>query len=95
MKNQVTEIRENLKLTQVEFAVLVDAHPMTVSKWERGKCEPSKFQRKLMEHFPKQPVANIKMILEDNGPIHTLGILFELKKMEAASNITALKTGKK
>ncbi len=31
----IRALRERLGLTQVEFAALLDAHPITVSRWER------------------------------------------------------------
>jgi DNA-binding transcriptional regulator YiaG len=33
---ELRRLREELKLTQVEFAHELGVHPMTVSKWESG-----------------------------------------------------------
>lgn len=36
--------RLNLGITQGELAALLGVHPITVSKWERRKAEPSPWQ---------------------------------------------------
>ena len=41
-------LRARLGLSQPELAGLVGAHPMTVSKWERGLLEPSEHQRHVL-----------------------------------------------
>jgi molybdopterin-binding protein len=41
-------LRARLGLTQAELAELVGAHPMTVSKWERGLLAPSAHQRRVL-----------------------------------------------
>ena len=38
---QIKALREFLALTQDQFAERVGVHVMTVSKWERGICEPA------------------------------------------------------
>lgn len=47
----VERVRSKLSLSQAEFAALVGAHAMTVSKWERGVARPSPHQRRLIEAF--------------------------------------------
>ncbi len=47
----VSALRRSLGLTQRELAELVGAHPMTVSKWERGVLEPRPAQRVLLADF--------------------------------------------
>lgn len=44
-------LRKKLSLAQPEFAQLFDVHPMTVSKWENGRLEPSAYQAELMKAF--------------------------------------------
>lgn len=46
-------LRRKLGLSQKELAELVGAHPMTVSKWERGVLAPSEHQRRLLERFAR------------------------------------------
>ncbi len=38
---QLTLARELLQLTQQQLAQVLDVHPRTVSKWERGQLQPS------------------------------------------------------
>lgn len=52
-KEFVISVREALGLTQAQFGQLFDVHPMTVSKWERDKLEPSPYQQQLMLEFKK------------------------------------------
>lgn len=39
---EVKKLREKLGLTQVEFAARLGVNPITISRWERGICRPSK-----------------------------------------------------
>lgn len=47
-KDKIKQIREELKLTQVEFAALVGVSPSTVSNWELNVCSPGKMARILL-----------------------------------------------
>lgn len=47
----ITALRKALGLSQGEFAQLVGAHAMTVSKWERGQAYPTPYQLALMTQF--------------------------------------------
>jgi putative transcriptional regulator len=40
-------------LSQVQFGQLLNAHFMTVSKWERGLIRPGAYQLALMDQFRK------------------------------------------
>jgi transcriptional regulator with XRE-family HTH domain len=53
---EIVTLRRALGLSQAEFGQLFDAHPMTVSKWERGLLRPSAYQIALMRQF-EQTVA--------------------------------------
>ncbi len=57
MNSPVKTIRKKLKLTQVELAQLSGVHPMTVSKWERGLTEPSRFQMLFIRLASDNPEA--------------------------------------
>ncbi len=41
-KEEIKALRAKLNMTQVEFAHKIDVQPVTVSRWERGECYPSK-----------------------------------------------------
>lgn len=49
--SEIRQLREDLGLSQVDFAQLFGAHFMTVSKWERGIAAPSAYQLALMGQF--------------------------------------------
>jgi putative transcriptional regulator len=49
--SDITKLRRDLKLTQLEFAQLFGVHHMTASKWERGELKPSGYQLALMTEF--------------------------------------------
>jgi molybdopterin-binding protein len=44
----VAALRKRLGLSQVRLAEILGVHPMTVSRWERGRLEPSVRQRELL-----------------------------------------------
>jgi molybdopterin-binding protein len=44
----IVSLRDRLGLTQARLARLAGAHPMTVSKWERGLLRPSEHQRSIL-----------------------------------------------
>lgn len=49
--SDITKLRRDLKLTQLEFAQLFGVHHMTASKWERGALKPTGYQLALMTDF--------------------------------------------
>lgn len=49
--SDITKLRKDLKLTQLEFAQLFGVHHMTASKWERGGLKPTGYQLALMTDF--------------------------------------------
>lgn len=55
---RIRNIRRGLGLTQPEFASLLHAHPLSVSKWETGRREPDDHQVELMKTFAKAPKRN-------------------------------------
>lgn len=52
-ENAISQLRNDLGLSQVQFGQLLGAHFMTVSKWERGVLSPNTYQLALMEQFRK------------------------------------------
>lgn len=80
--NDVKSLRELLRLTQAEFAQLLGAHPMTVSKWERGQADPTPYQTAMMENFrtgaADQEVARtVRNILVGAGVVLAIAILLK------------------
>ena len=76
----ILKLREQLGLTQVEFAQVVGVHPITVSKWERGEAVPSAYQNALFEQFregarSRKVRETLKGILIGAGVIFALALL--------------------
>lgn len=81
----VAQIRSKLNLTQAQFGQLLGAHPMTVSKWERGELAPSDYQTALIQQFSaaakeKEVQENLKTILIGAGLIAALLLLLKSSK---------------
>ena len=84
----MTYLRDNLRLTQIEFASLFGVHYMTVSKWERGDLSPSNYQKSLMRYYLKaskkrevQLTTGLKLIVE-GVPETILFLLTNAKEMK-------------
>lgn len=76
---QITQLRQDLGLSQVDFGRLFDSHFMTVSKWERGITSPSPYQFALMQKFRETADAKkleaqeqVKQLLVGAGVIAAL-----------------------
>lgn len=50
---QIKALRTKLNMTQVEFAYVLDIQPVTVSRLELGKCNPSKPTLKALNKLNK------------------------------------------
>lgn len=48
---RIRRLRDRLSLTQAQLGQLVDAHWVTVSRWEKGSLVPSPFQVALLQQF--------------------------------------------
>lgn len=69
-------------MTQAQFGQLLGAHPMTVSKWERGELRPTDYQTALIQQFSaaakeKEVQENLKGILIGAGVIAALFLLLK------------------
>lgn len=78
----VLKLRNDLNLTQEQFAKLFGVHSMTVSKWERNILYPSMYQLYFMRLFEKS--AKIRQVrISTNAILWNEGIaptfLFLLK----------------
>lgn len=63
--------RKKLGLTQVEYAILLGVHPITVSKWERGHAEPTSWQYCIARSL-RGAGFDVSMMLHTRGPVYTL-----------------------
>jgi len=50
-KKKILSIRKALGLNQTEFGQLLNAHFVTVSRWESGALEPNAYQNALLTQF--------------------------------------------
>jgi transcriptional regulator with XRE-family HTH domain len=78
-KSWVLELRQSMKMSQVEFGQLFGVHFMTVSRWERGILSPTPYQLALMEQFRKAAeitkageIENAKKLLVGAGVVAAL-----------------------
>ena len=78
-REEISRLRKDLGLSQVDFGRLFDAHFMTVSKWERGLASPSPYQLALMETFrvtadakKEEAKAQVKQLLIGAGIVAAL-----------------------
>lgn len=49
LKTKLKEIRQELKLTQTEFAEVIGVRQATISDWERGIKLPSRLAKRSIE----------------------------------------------
>lgn len=72
-------LRETLGLSQVELAALLGTHAMTVSKWERGKLEPSEHHKRLLGAFTRAAERGARFDGKDAGkdPVRFLAQLLD------------------
>lgn len=48
---EIKQLRQDLGMTQAEFGRLVNAHFVTVSKWESSAARPDPYQQGLLDRF--------------------------------------------
>ena len=77
--SEITSLRRDLGLSQVEFGQLFGAHAMTVSKWERALLSPTAYQQALMDQFRRtadqkqeQAQQQVKHLLVGAGVVAAL-----------------------
>lgn len=70
-------------LTQTEFAILLNVHPITISKWERGITKPTVYQAELIKiirtviSYGGIYISDIKGWLHEVGPIKALYFILQ------------------
>lgn len=52
---RIAATRRRIMFSQVEFAMLLGVHPITVSKWERAAAEPSAWHMALIDAISATP----------------------------------------
>lgn len=88
----VRHIRVTLKLTQATLARLLDQHPMTISKWERGVSRPSPHCASLLYGFAQTAVDNPRVgtqateLLARDGIASALRHLLDAVKIQQGTN---------
>lgn len=50
---QIRHLRKDLGMTQAELGAVVNAHFVTVSKWEKGEAQPDHYQQGMLERFAR------------------------------------------
>lgn len=59
---QIKEIRENLHLSQVVFAKLLNVSPSSIRQWEQGKRQPTGATQVLLDLLKRSPnVLNYRL----------------------------------
>ncbi|RYG21190.1 MAG: helix-turn-helix domain-containing protein [Burkholderiales bacterium] len=83
---EIALLRQDLQLSQVEFAQLFGAHFMTVSKWERGVSLPTAYQEALIREFQSKAAAQkaaaaeeVKKLLVGAGVVAALAWLLSAR----------------
>lgn len=79
---EIRDLRQQLRLNQVEFAQLPGVHPITVSKWERGEAVPTAYQSALFDQFrqasrDREVRETLKAILVGAGIAVALALLLK------------------
>lgn len=53
-------LRRSLGVSQAELALLVGSHPMTVSRWERGRAQPGEHAARLLTAFARAAERGVR-----------------------------------
>jgi putative transcriptional regulator len=75
---EVSTVRTQLRLSQVQLAQLLGVHPLTISKWERGVLAPTPHQNALLESFAKAGKAKQEIGTEVSNLLVTAGVVVAL-----------------
>lgn len=82
---EVLGLRTRLGLSQAQLAQLLGVHPLTVSKWERGKLTPTPHQNELLESFAKARRTQKTIGNEVAELLLTAGVVVALYKLLEAA----------
>lgn len=81
---EIIELRQNMGVSQAQFAQLFGIHPITVIRWEKGTATPTDYQKGLMESFktasetPEAKEVALGAMIVTAGAIAVLGFLLGL-----------------
>jgi len=53
-QNRIRELRQNLKMTQENFAHEIGVTFATVNRWENGRTQPNKVAQKVLKQFERK-----------------------------------------
>jgi len=62
----IKRFRKKLKLSQKQFADLIDAPQPLISQWETGKRNPSRISQKALTFLAEKEDVNLEELLEEN-----------------------------
>ena len=84
-KEEIRELRKRLGLTQEQFGKLLNAHPITVSRWESGEYKPDAYQTQFMEKYQKSKIDEsgkevLAGLLIGAGIMAAIALLFDAAK---------------
>lgn len=65
-------MRARLGLSQKDLAELLGAHPMTVSRWERGVLEPSAHQKRILRALSRAADQGVQATRKTRDPVRFL-----------------------
>lgn len=75
--HEIRQLRRDLGMTQAEFGSVVNAHFVTVSKWESGDAQPDHYQLGMLQRFAQ--VQERKKIGDmAKGALVTAGVIAAL-----------------
>lgn len=80
--SSIKRLRKQLALTQAELGQLLDAHGVTVSRWENEITPPTPYQSALLSEFQKAAKSkgigrSVKNLLAGAGTISAVFLLLE------------------
>ena len=86
------DLRRRLGIAQTELAELVGAHPMTVSKWERGVARPSAGQKRILRalSLAAERGARVDLKAARKDPARALATLLDQAYREPELDLGAL-----
>ncbi len=65
----IKKLRERLGVSQKDLGLLVGAHAMTVSKWERGVLEPNEHQRRTLRALANAADGGLRATHDAHGKL--------------------------
>lgn len=90
LANEIANLRQNMGLSQTQFAQLFGIHPITVIRWEKGTAIPTDYQKGLMESFktandkPEAKEVSLGAMIVTAGAIAVLAFLLGLAVVKIA-----------